>query len=65
MKSLVRLGAILGIAGSALLGSLATDNMSALAIPEAQILEKLQSVPVFTITDAQGAFLTGSVPKQG
>ncbi|MEG3919351.1 MULTISPECIES: Tic22 family protein [unclassified Microcoleus] len=65
MKSLVRLGAILGIVGSTLLGSLATDNMSALAIPEAQILEKLQSVPVFTITDAQGAFLTGSVPKQG
>ncbi|MCU0544827.1 MAG: hypothetical protein MUE44_22090 [Oscillatoriaceae cyanobacterium Prado104] len=65
MKSLVRLGAILGIAGSALLGSLAADNMSALAIPEAQILDKLRPVPVFTITDAQGAPLIASVPKQG
>ncbi|MGL5065078.1 MAG: Tic22 family protein [Microcoleus sp.] len=65
MKSLVRLGAILGIAGSALLGSLATDNMSALAIPEPQILDKLRPVPVFTITDAQGAPLIASVPKQG
>lgn len=65
MKSLVRLGAILGIAGSALLGSLATDNMSALAIPEPQILDKLRPVPVFTITDASGAPLIASVPKQG
>ncbi|NJL68964.1 MAG: hypothetical protein HC849_21575 [Oscillatoriales cyanobacterium RU_3_3] len=65
MKSLVRLGAILGIAGSALLGSLATDNLSALAIPEPQILDKLRPVPVFTITDASGAPLIASVPKQG
>ena len=65
MKSLVRLGAILGIAGSALLGSLATDNMSALALPEPQILDKLRPVPVFTITDAAGAPLIASVPKQG
>jgi Tic22-like family len=65
MKSLVRLGAILGIAGSTLLCSLPIGNMSALALPEQQILEKLRPVPVFTITDAQGAPLIASVPKQG
>ena len=65
MKSLVRLGAILGIVGSTLLGPSLIGKMSALAIPEPQILEKLRSVPVFTITDAQGAPLIASVPKQG
>jgi Tic22-like family len=65
MKSLVRLGAILGIVGSALLSSLPIESMSALAIPEPQILEKLRPVPVFTVTDAQGAPLIASVPKQG
>ncbi len=65
MKSLVRLGAILGIVGSALLGPSPIGKMSALALPEPQILEKLRSVPVFTITDAQGAPLIASVPKQG
>ncbi len=39
--------------------------MSALALPEPQILEKLREVPVFTITDAQGTPLVNSVPKQG
>lgn len=65
MKSLVRFGAILGIVGCALLGPQPMGKMSALAIPEPQILEKLRSVPVFTITDAQGAPLIASVPKQG
>ena len=65
MKSLVRLGAILGIISSTLLGTSLIGNVSALALPEPQILEKLRSVPVFTITDAQGAPLIASVPKQG
>ena len=65
MKSLVRLGAILGIVGCALLGPSPIGKMSALALPEPQILEKLREVPVFTITDAQGTPLVNSVPKQG
>ena len=65
MKSLVRLGAILGIVGCTLLGPSPIGKMSALALPEPQILEKLRPVPVFTITDAQGTPLVNSVPKQG
>ncbi|MDB9511033.1 hypothetical protein PN499_07550 [Kamptonema animale CS-326] len=65
MKSLVRLGAVLGILGSTLLGPSLTSNMSALALPDPQVLEKLRPVPVFTITDAQGAPLIASVPKEG
>jgi hypothetical protein len=65
MKSLVRLSAILGIVGCTLLGPSPIGKMSALALPEPQIVEKLRPVPVFTITDAQGTPLVNSVPKQG
>lgn len=65
MKSLVRLGAILGIMGSTLLVPSPIGNMSALALPEPQILEKLEFVPVFTIADAQGLPLVTSGTKQG
>ena len=65
MKSLVRLGAVLGILGSTLLGPSLAGNMSALALPDQQVLEKLRPVPVFTITDAQGLPLIASVPKEG
>ncbi|OCR02098.1 hypothetical protein BCD67_22680 [Oscillatoriales cyanobacterium USR001] len=65
MKSLVRLGAVFGIVASTLLVPSLTRNMSALALPDQKVLEKLRPVPVFTITDAQGAPLTASVPKQG
>jgi nickel transport protein len=62
MKSLVRWSAALGLAGTTLLGSFVTENLKALALPEAQVMEKLQPVPVFTVTDPQGAPLVASVP---
>lgn len=66
MKSLVRLAALLGIAGSTLLApSLFGGKMpAALALPEQQVLDKLGPVPVFTIADAQGGLLTTRVPAQ-
>lgn len=63
MKSLVRWSTTLGLVGSTLLGSFFTNNLSALALPDEQVLQKLQPVPVFTVTDAQGAPLVASVPK--
>ncbi|MEP6516406.1 Tic22 family protein [Microcoleus vaginatus] len=65
MKSLVRLGAILGIVGCTLLSPSPIGKMSAVALPVPQVLEKLRPVPVFTITDGQGGFFIDSVPKQG
>ena len=50
MKALVRLGAVVGIMASTLMGPSLKD-MSALAIPAEQVLQKLAPVPVFTITD--------------
>jgi len=64
MKLLIRLGAILGIFGSTLLAPSAA-NMSALALPQEQVLQKLSPVPVFTITDAQGAPLVASLSQEG
>lgn len=64
MKLLIRLGAILGICGSTLLAP-SIANMSALALPQEEVLQKLSPVPVFTITDAQGAPLVASLSKEG
>ncbi|NEQ63962.1 MAG: hypothetical protein F6J86_13285 [Symploca sp. SIO1B1] len=61
MKSLVRWGATLGLVGSTLLGSFFTANIQALALPEEEITKRLQPIPVFTVTDAQGAPLVQSV----
>lgn len=63
MKSLVRWSATLGLVGTALLGSFVTENLKALALPESQVVEMLQPVPVFTVTDAQGAPLVANVPN--
>lgn len=65
MKLLIRLGAVLGILGSTFLAPYPATNMSALALPQEEILQKLSPVPVFTITDAQGAPLVASVSREG
>ncbi len=73
MRSIIRLGAVLGIVGSTFLVSpnpalrglsfFPVGTQPAYALPENQILEKLRSIPVFTITDTQGAPLVATVPQ--
>lgn len=60
MKSMLRLGAKLGIVSSAIVGSAIFGTMSAFSLPQDQIVQKLGPVPVFTITDAKGAPLVAS-----
>lgn len=60
IKLLVRWGATLGIAGGAFLASGVMGNLTAIALPEDQVLKKLDPVPVFTIADEQGAPLVAS-----
>lgn len=61
MKSMFSsLGAKLGIVSSAIVGSAIIGTLSAIALPQDQIVQKLGSVPVFTITDAKGAPLVAS-----
>ncbi|NEQ35749.1 MAG: hypothetical protein F6K40_05370 [Okeania sp. SIO3I5] len=64
MKSLIRLSAVLGIVASSLIGPSLKD-MSALALPEEEIVRKLIEVPVFTITDQNGSPIVLSVKKEG
>ena len=60
MKPWIRWGTTLGLASSALLGSLLITGTQALALTKDQILQKLFDVPVFTITDKQGSPLVAS-----
>jgi DNA-binding TFAR19-related protein (PDSD5 family) len=62
MKSLIRWGATLGLVCSTFWVGTLGGAKSALALEDAQIVEKLQTVPVFTITDREGAPLILSVP---
>lgn len=62
MKSLIRWGAMLGLMGGAMFGSF-NGSPEALALSEDEILQKLESVPVFTITDAEGSPLIANIPN--
>ena len=62
MKRWIRFGTTLGLIGGTLAGSLLAFSLRVLALTEAQILEKLAPVPVFTITDEKGAPLVRTVP---
>ncbi|MDZ8184691.1 MAG: Tic22 family protein [Nostoc sp. ChiSLP02] len=71
MKSFVRWGATLGIAGSVFLGGLSgignlpgLGNLEAIALPQDQVVKKLQEVPVFTLTNPKGEFVVLSRNNQ-
>ncbi|MGF1541282.1 MAG: Tic22 family protein [Pleurocapsa sp.] len=60
LKSLARWSATLGIIGTTILTSGITKDGIAFALPQDQVLQKLNPVPVFTIADEQGAPLVAS-----
>ncbi len=62
-QMLVRLGVTLGLLGATWLTPLSSTGTRALALTEEQVLQKLRQVPVFTITNSQGAPLVASVPN--
>ena len=55
MSRLVRWSIKLGVIGSSLLSLGIGGNLVAVALPQEEVLEKLDPVPVFTIADEQGA----------
>ena len=61
-KSLVKLAATAGVAGAIAVSPIFT--LKAEALTEVQVLERLGSIPVFTITDDKGSPLLGAVPQQ-
>ena len=65
MKSLVRWGVTLGIAGSMIFAGMSgINNSQALALPQEQVVKKLQDVPVFTLANLQGEFVVISTKNQ-
>ncbi len=62
IKSLLRAATTLGLVGALVVSPLSMPRAEALT--EAQVLERLNGIPVFTITDANGTPLLGSLPKQ-
>lgn len=60
MKSMFSSIAKLGIVSSAVVGSAIIGTLSAIALPQEQIVQKLGPIPVFTITDSKGAPLVAS-----
>ncbi|MBD2771693.1 Tic22 family protein [Iningainema tapete] len=64
MKSLVRWGTTFGLVGSTLLATVISGNAPVLALTEQQIKEKLDSVPVYLITNAQGLPLSRPLQQQ-
>lgn len=60
IKPLIRWSITLGVAGATFFSWSTIENLIALALPEAEVLEKLDPVPVFTIADEQGAPLVAS-----
>lgn len=57
MKSFFRWRATLGLISSLVIGSVLGQSLPALSLPQEQVIQKLQEVPIFTITNNQGAFL--------
>ncbi|MBW4654756.1 MAG: hypothetical protein KME20_17205 [Kaiparowitsia implicata GSE-PSE-MK54-09C] len=60
MKSWIRQCAVIGLAGSMVLGGL-TGIRQALALTTEQVAERLQTVPVFAVTNSEGVPLLGTV----
>ncbi|MBW4562979.1 MAG: hypothetical protein KME32_17890 [Mojavia pulchra JT2-VF2] len=63
MKSLVRWSATLGLVGSTLLGTVFAGNLPVLALSEQQIKDKLDSVPVYLVTNDKGLPLSRPLPE--
>jgi len=64
MKSLMGWRKQIGLVSTAVLSSLFIGNLNVEALTEQQIMEKLGTVPVFTITNEQGALVTLSVTQE-
>lgn len=64
MKSFLAWGRKLGIVGGLILSSLLAGSLEVWALTNEQVIERLRTVPVFTLANADGAPLL-AVPTQG
>lgn len=59
-QSIARWSATLGLVGSTLIGGLCGGSLPALALTEQEVFTQLQPIPVFTVTDNEGAPLVAA-----
>lgn len=64
MKSFLRWSATLTLVGSVLLGSFVGGGMRALALPDEQVMERLDNVPVFTLVDGEGSLVVATLSQE-
>lgn len=64
LNLLTRSGIVAGLMGGALIGPSLLRTVPAIALPENEVLLRLGGVPVFTITNPQGAPILASNPQQ-
>jgi len=64
MKSLLHWSVIASLLGSSLVGPSLLKITRAMALPESEVIKRLQSVPVFTVTNEKGSPILISDPKQ-
>ena len=64
MKSFIRWSATLTLVGSVLLGSLFGGGARVLALPDEQVMERLDNVPVFTLVDGEGSLVVATLSQE-
>ncbi|MGR3275138.1 hypothetical protein HRE53_18320 [Acaryochloris sp. 'Moss Beach'] len=63
MKGLIRWGLIVSLAGGGFVGTSLVQQEAAIAIPEAEAVKRLETVPTFAVTDAKGSPVLAAVPN--
>lgn len=63
MKRLIRWGLIVGLAGGGFISTSLLRQTPAIAIPEAEAVKRLETIPTFAVTDEKGTPVLASVPN--
>lgn len=63
MKGLIRWGLIFSLAGGGFVSTSYLRQSAAIAIPEAEAIKRLESIPTFAVTDEKGSPVLASVPN--
>lgn len=63
MKGLIRWGLIVSLAGGGFVGTSLVQQEAAIAIPEAEAVKRLETVPTFAVTDEKGSPVLAAVPN--
>jgi nickel transport protein len=64
MKSLIRWSTTIALVGSVLAGSLFGNSSRVLALTDEQVMERLASVPVFTLVDGEGSLVVATFTEE-